>query len=305
MSLNGLTVAITASRRASELAHIVKSFGGRPYLAPTTGIEAKLKNPKADVIQFLSKVITGDVDYVIFMTGPGIFSLFSIAKKLGLHEKLVLSLSKVTIVARSSKPKMALRKYGLEARLVPEENTAHGILRLLLRRGVLGKKIAIIWHGDSPRNVRDELYKAGAKSVIEAQTYRYSNKLGKHGGYILKSMGFDYVPPNEKKVFSLIRDIIAGKIYSVTFTSPPSVRDLFKRASANNLSHALKNSLNTNAVVVAVGPSTKSALEDNDIKVHVMPKIFKMGPMIKALDEYVSSENKVSNKSIKVSNKNS
>jgi uroporphyrinogen-III synthase len=39
MSLSNMTVAVTGSRRANELAHIIKSFGGKPYIAPTIGIE--------------------------------------------------------------------------------------------------------------------------------------------------------------------------------------------------------------------------------------------------------------------------
>jgi uroporphyrinogen-III synthase len=288
-----LTVAITASRRASELAHIVESFGGIPYIAPTIGIEADLKKPRKDVLQFLNKVTAGDIDYVIFMTAPGVFSLISIASILGLEEKLVQSLAHVTIVARSLKPKMALKKYGVEIDFVPEENTAEGVSRLLLDKGVIGKKIAILWHGDYPRKLKDNLYKAGAESVIEASTYKYSLELKKEGASILKSMGYDYIAPDEKKVIHLIHDIIDGKIGSITFTSPPSARDLVKIAKINHLSEVLKNSLNTNVVVVAVGPSTKSVLEENGIDVHVMPQTFKMGPMIKALDEFVSQKNPV------------
>ena len=283
-----MTVAITASRRASELAHIVESFGGKPYIAPTIGIETDLKKPRKDVLQFLNKVTEGDIDYVIFMTAPGVFSLISIAHILGLEEKLVQSLAHITIVARSLKPKMALKKYGVEIDFVPEENTAEGISKLLLDKGVIGKKIAILWHGDYPRKLKDNLYKAGAESVIEASTYKYSLELKKEGSSLLKSMGYDYIAPDEKKVVQIIYDIIAGKIGSITFTSPPSARDLVKIAKVNNLSEVLKNSLNTNVVVVAVGPSTRSALEENGIDVHVMPQTFKMGPMIKALDEFVT-----------------
>jgi uroporphyrinogen-III synthase len=288
-----LTVAITASRRASELAHIVESFGGKPYIAPTIGIEADLKKPSKDVLLFLNKVTEGDIDYVIFMTAPGVFSLISIAHILGLEEKLVQSLTHITIVARSLKPKMALKKYGVEIDFVPEENTAEGVSKLLLDKGVIGKKIAILWHGEYPRKLKDNLYKAGAESVIEASTYKYSLELKKEGASILKSMGFDYIAPDEKKVIHLIHDIVAGKISSITFTSPPSARDLVEIARVNDLSEVLKKSLNTNVVVVAVGPSTKSTLEENGIDVHVMPQTFKMGPMIKALDEFVSQKHPV------------
>jgi uroporphyrinogen-III synthase len=289
-----LTIAITASRRASELAHIVKSFGGKPYLAPTIGIEADLKKPKEDVLKFLDKAIAGEVDYVVFMTAPGIFSLFTIAKRLGLEEKLIHSLSKVAIFARSLKPASALKKHGIQVSMIPEENTAKGICRLLITRGVVGKRIAILWHGDYPQQLREQLYKAGAKSVIEASTYRYSIDLKEEGASILKSMGYDYVVPREKRVIRLIHDIAARKIDSITFTSPPSVHDLIKIAQANRLSDALKKSLNTDVVVVAVGPSTKNALEENSIAVDVMPQVARMGPMVKALDEYISTSNRSS-----------
>jgi uroporphyrinogen-III synthase len=289
-----LTIAITASRRASELAHIVKSFGGRPYLAPTIGIEADLKKPKEDVLKFLDKAIAGEVDYAVFMTAPGIFSLFTIAKRLGLEEKLIHSLSKVAIFARSLKPASALKKHGIQVSMIPEENTAKGICRVLITRGVVGKRIAILWHGDYPQQLREELYKAGANSVIEASTYRYSIDLKEEGASILKSMGYDYVVPREKRVIRLIHDISARKIDSITFTSPPSVHDLIKIAQANRLSDALKKSLNTDVVVVAVGPSTKNALEENGITVDVMPQVARMGPMVKALDEYISTSNRSS-----------
>jgi uroporphyrinogen-III synthase len=293
MPLDGLTIAITSSRRAGELARIVENLGGKPYIAPTIGIEADLKNPKEDVLIFLDKVIAGDVDYVVFMTGPRIFSLFSIAAKLGIEDKLIHSLSNATIIARSIKPKMVLKKYGVEVNLIPEENTAKGVLSLLLARGVTGKKIAILWHGDYPDQLRETLYKARALAVIEASTYRYSVSLKKEGASILESMGYDYVAPNERRVVQLIDKIIGGKINSITFTSPPSVHDLFKIAEVNNKSLELKNSLNANVLVVAVGPSTKNALEEHCITVHVMPKIFKMGSMIKALDDYVSKRNQI------------
>jgi uroporphyrinogen-III synthase len=291
MPLDGLTVAITSSRRAGELARIVENLGGRPYIAPTIGIEADLENPKEDVLKFLDHVIAGNVDYIVFMTGPGIFSLFSVATKLGLEDKLIHSLSNATIIARSIKPKMVLKKYGVEVNLIPEENTAQGVLRLLLAKGVVGKKIAILWHGDYPDQLRETLYKARVLTVIEASTYRYSVDLKKDGASILESMGYDYVAPNERRVVQLIDKIIAGKINSITFTSPPSVHDLFKIAEVNNKSQELKSSLNANVLVVAVGPSTKNAIEEHCITVHVMPRIFKMGSMIKALDEYVTKRN--------------
>jgi uroporphyrinogen-III synthase len=40
--------------------------------------------------------------------------------------------------------------------------------------------------------------------------------------------------------------------------------------------------------VVAIGPSAKKTLEENKVQVDVMPELYKMGPMVKALTNYLS-----------------
>ena len=103
MSLRGLTIAITGSRRASELAKIVENFGGKSYIAPTVGIEANLGKPNEAILEFINRIVKQEAEYVIFMTGPGVFSLITLARSIGMEEALLASLRKVTIIARSYK----------------------------------------------------------------------------------------------------------------------------------------------------------------------------------------------------------
>lgn len=291
MSLTGLTIAITGSRRGSELARIVKNLGGRPYVAPTVGIEADLKTPDNAIVEFIKRVTKQDVDYMIFMTGPGVFSLMSIAKSYGMEEDLIAALQKVNVVARSTKPQMVLKKYGIRTHLIPHENTSKGILNLLKNIGMLGRTIGILWHGGYQMQLREELYRAGAANVIEASTYQYSFELNNDGASILMSMGFNYVVPKLGTVIHLIGDIIAGRIDVITFTSPPSVHGLFKIANINHTIGSLRDSLNTNVIVAAVGPSTEEAIKENKVVVDVIPQIYKMGAMVKSISDYVSLNN--------------
>jgi uroporphyrinogen-III synthase len=83
-----------------------------------------------------------------------------------------------------------------------------------------------------------------------------------------------------------------GIIDAVTFTSPPSAKELFKVASKNNLDHLLRNGLNNKTIVVAIGPSTRKILEENKVLVDVMPTLYKMGPMISALSEFIQHKAK-------------
>lgn len=291
MSLIGLTIAITSSRRGSELARIVESFGGTPYSAPTVGIDADLKKPDETILEFMKRITELKIDYMIFMTGPGVFTLMSLAKSSGMEGNLLRALQNVNVIARSAKPQMVLKKFGIRTRLVPQENTTKGILELLKNVGILGKAIAILWHGKYQLQFREQLYKEGAAIVIEASTYQYSFELKNDGATILKSMGFNFLDPHVEAVTKLIEDIIEGKINVITFTSPPSVHCLFKIANINHSIVSLIESLNTNVIVAVVGPSTKEAIEEYGIRVDVMPEIYKMGTMIKSISDYVIRNN--------------
>lgn len=285
MSLAGLTVAITGSRRASELAHLITSFGGRPYLAPTVGIEARQDISKESEL-FINKILEERVDYVVFMTGPAVYSLMSTAKNLGIEKKFVEALQQTTVISRSLKPKIALANHGVKTDIIPAENTAEGISKLLKSFNLAGRNVAVLWHGSYSPLLKNELNALGVQ-VFESSTYRYSLDLKESGARILEMMGFKYIPPDEAKVVKLVEDIGKGLIDAITFTSPPSVHDLFKIAKAYYLREPLQYCLNNHVIVVAVGPSTMKAIEENYIHVDVMPNVYKMGPMIKSLSDYL------------------
>ena len=288
-SLAGMRVAITGSRRASELAHLIKSFGGIPIIAPTVGIETRQDITK-EVDHFINTILEERMDYMIFMTAPGIYLLMSTAKNLGFDKKLVEALKQITIVTRSLKPKYALAKHGIKTDLIPDENTAEGIAKLLKNHDMINKKVAVLWHGSYSPLIRNELDRAGAK-VFELSVYTYSVKLKESGANILKAMGFNYETPQESKVVNLIEEANKGLIDAITFTSPPSAHDLFKIAEAHHMKDSLQLSLNKEIIVVAVGPSTRKALEEEGVTIDVMPSVYKMGSMVKSLSDYVSQAN--------------
>ena len=249
------------------------------------GIEARQDLSKETEL-FINKILEERVDYVVFMTGPAVYSLMSTAKNLGIEKKFVEALQQTTVIARSLKPKIALTNHEVKTDIMPEENTAEGITKLLKSFSLTGRNVAVLWHGSYSPLIKNELHALGAQ-VFESSTYRYSLDLKESGARILEMMGFKYIPPDEAKVVKLIEDIGKRLIDAITFTSPPSVRDLFKIAEAYYLREPLQYYLNNHVIVVAVGPSTMKALEENYIHVDVMPNVFKMGPMIKSLSDYL------------------
>ena len=287
MSLQGITVAVTSSRRASELASIVRKFGGIPYVAPTIGI--KNINPlNSECNRLIETICKERVHFFIFMTGVGVFNLFQNLQKLDKSDTAIEKLQDTIIIARSNKPRMELRKFGIKTHFVPNMNTLDGIWNLLKRFDVKNKNIGILWHGDSSGSFKKRLKSLGA-NVFDFSSYSYSTKLERTNAIVLKKMGYDYVAPNEEKIERLIEDIMKGIVDVITFTSPPAVKEFFEFAKRNNKIKVLKDRLNSNVLVVSVGPSTSKMLSDFHVLVDVVPATYRMGPMIKELADYISS----------------
>ena len=287
MSLSGVTVAITSSRRASELASLVRKFGGIPYIAPTIGI----KNNNAlnsECIKFIETIRNERMQFFVFMTGVGVFNLFQNIQKLDHLDTVIEKLRDTVVIARSNKPAMELKKFGIRTNLVPDINTIEGILNLLGNFDIKNKNIGILWHGDYSHSFREKLESLGSK-VFEFSSYSYATSLGKTNAAMLKEMGYDYVPPSEEKIGRLIEDIMEGTIDTITFTSPPAVKEFFEFAKRNNQIHALKDRLNHNLLVVSIGPSTSKMLATFHVLVDVMPTTYRMGPMVKELADFISS----------------
>jgi uroporphyrinogen-III synthase len=294
--MTGLRIAITCSRRASELAHLVENFGGIPHIAPTTAIHAMQYTPAIE--NFIRRIMEGRIDYVIFMTAPGVHLFMLAARNFGSEQKLVEALNQTIIVSRSFKPKHALAQHGVRTDIVPEENTSDGIVSILSNYDIHHKEIAILSHGAAPVGLKEQLTIAGAY-VIEYSIYRYSLEPNETGAEILSSMGFKSKIPEEQKVIEVIKELNNGLIDAITFTSPPAVRGLFKIAEIHHMKESLLSGLNNHTIIAAVGPSTKKALEQHSVKVDIVPKVYKIGPMIKALSDYfdeIRSYNKRSDK---------
>jgi uroporphyrinogen-III synthase len=287
MSLRGITVAITSSRRASELASIVRKFGGVPYIAPTIGI--RNKNPLIyDCNKFIETVCHKKMHFFVFMTGVGVFTLFQNVEKLHELDNVVEKLRDTVIIARSNKPAAELRKFGVATNFVPDMNTIDGVFDLLRKFDVKNKNIGILWHGDYSDSFKQKLESLGSK-VFEFSSYSYSISLERKSGFILKEMGYDYVAPSEEKIRKLIDDIMTGIIDAITFTSPPAVKEFFEFAKINNKIDSLKDRLNHNLLVVSVGPSTSKMLEKFQINVDVIPSTYRMGAMVKELADFILS----------------
>jgi len=294
LPLEGLTIVVTGSRRATEQSALVTNLGGSPYVVPTVGIS--IPSDDSEIEPFLRELAgPPGADYAVFMTATGVRAMMLAAERLGLRKAVLDALNsrRTTVVARSGKPRGELARTGIKVDASPprEEATASGILRLLQARGLAGKRVTVLWHGSKNEALREGILAAGGRDVFECLTYHYSTVLEPEGAEVLGSIGFRYKAPDEQAVVQLVQEIVGRKrrVDALTFTSPPAVANLFEVAAEHGLEDRLKDALRerNDIVVVAVGPSTKGALEEHGVRVDVMPEVSAMGAMMNALAGYV------------------
>ena len=69
MPFDGLRVVSFESRRAAEMAELIRKQGGDPFVAPSMR-EAPIEN-NTEAFEFAERLFRGEFDLMIFLTGVG------------------------------------------------------------------------------------------------------------------------------------------------------------------------------------------------------------------------------------------
>ncbi len=77
-SFDGLRVLSLESRRAKEVEKLIRTYGGQPFVVPFMR-EVKLESNHA-ALDFADRLMRGELDVVIFMTGVGVRALLDIVE---------------------------------------------------------------------------------------------------------------------------------------------------------------------------------------------------------------------------------
>ncbi len=182
-SFDGLRVLTFESRRATELASLISSYGGQPFSAPALR-EVPLESNVA-ASDFAARLLAGGFDFVIFLTGVGTRALLELVAHTCPRDVLVEALARVKVVARGPKPLAVLRELQVPVWVAaPEPNTWHELLAaidagLVKEAGVAatqplqGSRIAIQEYGVSNVDLLQALRARGAE-VTPVPIYRWA-----------------------------------------------------------------------------------------------------------------------------------
>jgi uroporphyrinogen-III synthase len=259
-NLAGLKVVSFESRRAKEMAELIRRYGGEPITAPSMREVPLGENRTA--VELLPQLESGDFDLLILMTGVGTRTLNQALLTRYSQERIVAALQKTQLVARGPKPIAALKELGLAPAItVPEPNTWREVLATLDSAvDVRDKRVAVQEYGIPNPELVDGLEKRGA-SVTSIPVYRWA------------------LPEDLAPLCAAIQYIRNGQADVALFTNGAQVDHLFRIARKENCADALRESLKR-IVVGSVGPVCTEVLEQFGLKPDLEPSRPKMGSLI-------------------------
>jgi len=258
--LEGLRIVSFESRRANEMAELIRRYGGEPIIAPSMR-EIPLSQNKA-ALDFVRRLEAGEIDIVVLLTGVGTRTLVEAVAGEYPREKLAAALGRVTLVARGPKPVAALKELGLQPTIaVPEPNTWREILSELDKKGsIRGRRVAIQEYGITNAELIAGLESRGAQ-VMRVAVYRWA------------------LPEDTGPLRSALRDVTEGRADIVLFTNATQVEHVLRMAGEERLEQRLKQAFNR-VVVASIGPVCSEALEHFGLKADIEPDHPKMGHLI-------------------------
>ena len=259
-NLHGLRVVSFESRRAKEMAELIRRYGGEPIVAPAMR-EVPLNENRA-AIEFLPEIEAGKVDMLILMTGVGARTLNQVLLTQNPQEKIVAALRKTQLVARGPKPVAALKELGLEPAItVPEPNTWREVLAALdAKTTIRGKQIAVQEYGIPNAELVSGLEQRGA-SVKTIAIYRWA------------------LPEDLAPLRNAMQKILLGDADVALFTNGAQVVHLFQVAAYDKADEKLRLACK-NLVMGSVGPICTQVLQEFGLKPDIEPEHPKMGSLI-------------------------
>src|SRR6056297_3613994 len=169
---HGLRVAALESRRADDMARLIEKRQGIAYVSPSMReVPLEANRPAID---FAYRVITGEIGYVILMTGVGFRHLVKAIERHVDLQRFLDALSDGVTVCRGPKPTAVLREFGLTpTHRVPEPNTWRELLQLIDREApVLNQVVGLQEYGISNTSLIAGLEARGA-SVVPVKVYAW------------------------------------------------------------------------------------------------------------------------------------
>jgi uroporphyrinogen-III synthase len=272
ISFHGLRVLSLESRRATEMASLITTYGGVPTVAPSMREVPIGDNPAA--LTFADAVVRGDFDVVVLLTGVGTTALLDAIRADRPVEPVVAALGRTRLALRGPKPLAVIRALGLTPWVVaPEPNTWRDLLAALDARAteqsLQGTRVAVQEYGVTNPELVEGLRTRGAQVTL-VPVYRWALP--------------DDTAPLERAVDALV----AGAIDVSMFTTATQLVHLVRIAASTGRESAVLAALRR-TVLASIGPTTSEELRRHGLEPDLEPSHPKFGVLVRETAERASA----------------
>jgi uroporphyrinogen-III synthase len=268
-SFEGLRVLSFESRRASEVAALITTYGGQPSVVPALR-EVTLES-NAAALDFIERLMRNEFDITIFLTGVGTRELLTIAAHAQPRDAVIAALSRTKVVVRGPKPLAVLRELRVPMwAIAAEPNTWRELLVAIEARSVerplRGARVAVQEYGVSNEELMNALAGRGA-IVTRVPVYRWA------------------LPEDVGPLKAAVAATARGELDVVIFTTGVQLVHVWRIAREMHLEEPLRREL-ARAVVASIGPTTSEEVRRHGLSVDFEASHPKFGALIRELAEH-------------------
>lgn len=267
-NFGGLRVLALESRRAAEVGALIATYGGTPLVAPALR-EVPLES-NTDALEFAARLLRGEFDITVFMTGVGTRALLSAIETRYGRDDVLDALRRTRVVARGPKPLAVLRELSVPVWVnVPEPNTWRELVQAVDARKdeqpLEGARIALQEYGVSNAELLDELDRRGAR-VLRVPVYRWA------------------LPEDVAPLREAVQAVADGRVDVAMFTTGVQLVHLCQVAGELGLASQVRRGL-SRAVIGSIGPSTSDEIRRRGLEPDLEASHPKFGLLVRELAE--------------------
>jgi len=258
MSFGNSNVLALESRRAKEMAELIRINGGIPFVAPALREVPLEQNPAA--FEFAANLHAGEFDMVIFLTGVGARLLQRVLATREPENLFLDALRKLTVVARGPKPVAVLREWQVPiAVTVPEPNTWRELLEAI--GGRPETSVAVQEYGRSNPELLSGLAAQGRRTT-RVPVYQWA------------------LPEDTAPLAEALEMLRVGRFPSVLFTTGVQIDHVLELAQRQGTREQVLNAL-ARTFIASIGPTCSESLRAHGITPAMEPSHPKMGILVR------------------------
>ena len=171
LPLNGILVAVPATRRAAETEALIRRWGGTCIVGPL--LEEVPVEDEAPLRSATEEVLSAPATWSVHLTGVGTRRWFAKAAEWGLRDQLLGVLSAGHGIARGPKSTAALAENGLEPEWTPPGETSSEMAAWLAPQLGPADTVSLQLYGEPVPALTLTLSATGAR-VLEVAPYRWA-----------------------------------------------------------------------------------------------------------------------------------